>query len=116
MYIFRVRYRRMFVLLYSLTVPPTVEIKQEPPDPVGEGNTLLLTCDTQGGNPQQVLTYQWTFLPRYDVSSDAHVGQCRQLVVAAVEDIHSGKYICKANNIAGSNQGTREVLVHCKCN
>ena len=97
-----------------MTVPPTVEIKQDPPDPVSEGNTLSLTCDTEGGNPEQVSTYQWTFVPRYNVSSDVPMGQNRQLVVPAVEDIHSGMYICKATTLAGSSQGNREILVHCK--
>ena len=100
--------------MHLLTVPANVEIKQEPPDLVSEGNALLLTCDTQGGNPQHVFTYQWTFIPRYNVSSVSPVGQNRQLVIAAIEDIHAGKYICQATNAGGRNESTREILVHCK--
>ena len=94
--------------------PHDVEVMLNPPGPVIEDSNLTLTCKARGGNPAEVLSYQWDFEPRYEVTNKLGNITDRDLELEGVQYTQAGLYRCEADNGAGVSSGSEDILVHCK--
>ena len=83
-------------------------------NPLTTGSSLTMTCQATGGNPDEVLSYNWIFNPRYEVNSDLTDNTDRQLEIDSVQYTHAGVYTCEADNGAGVGSDSETVLVNCK--
>ena len=87
---------------------------QNPSDTVIEGSTLALICKPTGGNPEGVVSYSWSFSPRYVANSELRSSTDRELEFDNVQHTQAGVYRCEADNGAGVGSDSKEVLVKCK--
>ena len=92
-----------------------MQIFENPSDTVLQGVSLTLTCEATEGNPADVLSYNWNFEPRYDVSSELITNTDRELELNNVQYTQVGVYRCEADNGAGVGTSETEILVECKC-
>ena len=98
----------------SFSVPHNVQVIQNTPNPVLEGYILNIICDATGGNPSEVSSYNWSFEPRYEVSSELSTNTDRELEFVNVQYTQAGVYECEADNGAGVGTGSKEILIACK--
>ena len=92
-----------------------MQILENPSDTVSQGVSLTLTCEATEGNPADVLSYNWSFEPRYEVSSVLSNNTGRKLEFHNVQYTQAGVYRCEADNEAGVGTSETEILVQCKC-
>ena len=91
-----------------------MQVSANPSDIVSRGSSLTLICGATGGNPAEVVSYNWIFKPRYEVSSELSSKTRRQLEFDSVQYTHAGVYRCEADNGAGFSRDEKEILVQCK--
>ena len=85
---------------FIFSVPPNIQVIQDPQDFPSEGSVLFLSCGVTGGNPE-VKYYSWRFKPRYDVTSDISCDTKRELQFDSVQYKQAGVYSCEVDNGAG---------------
>ena len=92
-----------------------MHIFKNPSDTVLQGVSMTLTCEATGGNPVDVLSYNWSFEPRYEVSSALSNNTDRELEFNNVQYTQAGVYRCEVDNGAAVGTSKTEILVQCKC-
>ena len=102
--------------MLCFSVPHHVEVIQNTPGPVLEGNILNIICEATGGNPGEVLSYSWSFEPWYKVNSELStcINTYRELQFGNVQHTQAGVYKCEADNGAGVGKGSKEIFIACK--
>ena len=96
--------------------PPEVSV-QTLSYSIEEGSELVMNCEIQTGNPQDIITHFWEFEPKYPLSqSQALPGQRENREVRIERTVYSdaGTYRCTAGNTVGSDTGARQIVIHCK--
>ena len=91
-----------------------MHVSATPSDTVSQGSSLTLICEATGGNPAEVVSYNWIFEPRYEVSSELSNKTRRELEFDDVQYTQAGVYRCEADNGAGFGHDEKDVLVQCK--
>ena len=81
---------------------------------MSEGSSVILICEGTRGNPPEVLSYSWSFEPRYEVESPLSSSTDKELEFENVQYTQAGMYRCDADNGAGVGTGEKEVFVQCK--
>ena len=91
-----------------------MQVSANPSDTVSQGSSLTLICEATGGNPADVLSYNWIFKPRYEVSSELSTKTNRDLEFDSVQYTQAGVYTCEADNGAGVGSSEKKVVIECK--
>lgn len=76
---------------------------------VAGSKQVWIHCYAENANPE-VIEYKW-FKGTSNLTVLSH---SQTLAFKTVEIQDSGKYICKATNVAGTSTGTIQVIVQCK--
>ena len=97
--------------------PPEVSV-QRLSGSIEEGSELVMNCEIQTGNPQDIITHFWEFEPKYPLIQSQALPEQRENRKLRIErTVYSdaGTYRCTAGNTVGSDTGARQIVIHCKC-
>ena len=95
--------------------PPEVSV-QSLSDSIEEGSELVMTCEIQTGNPQDIITHFWEFEPKYPFSQSQAIPEQRENREVRIErTVYSdaGTYRCTAGNTVGSDTEEIQIVIHC---
>ncbi|XP_044591619.1 Down syndrome cell adhesion molecule-like protein Dscam2 isoform X3 [Cotesia glomerata] len=103
---------RLIVTEHRNPEPPRINERMNP-SPVREGETIVLSCISQGGNPPPMYSWYRESIGGTDAIVNSERAHARGGVLiiqsARVED--AGRYVCHVNNTAGSERVELEVSI-----
>lgn len=83
------------------------------PSPVREGETIVLSCISQGGNPPPMYSWYRESIGGTDaiVNSERTHARGGVLIIQSARIEDAGRYVCHVNNTAGSERVELEVSI-----
>ena len=77
---------------------------------VNEGDEVSIVCNSEGIGS---LTVNWKKANGSSLPPGVHQNG-KELIIAAATRYHTGTYVCIVSNLAGEDETTATVIVHCR--
>ncbi|KAG8038992.1 hypothetical protein G9C98_003299 [Cotesia typhae] len=103
---------RLIVTEHRNPEPPRINERMNP-SPVREGETIVLSCISQGGNPPPMYSWYRESIGGTDaiVNSERTHARGGVLIIQSARVEDAGRYVCHVNNTAGSERVELEVSI-----